>query len=54
MSLSLFTIEYILGNKIKALLLANTYVIRYSFIFAKKVCQILEIELQHFIKLKHI
>lgn len=38
---SLFTIEYILKNKIEAILLVDTYIIEYGFInkkFAKEVC----------------
>lgn len=45
---SLFIIYCILGNKIKAILLVNTYNTRYGFInkkFVKKVYYILEIEL---------
>ena len=50
-----FTIQYILGNKIMATILANTYVTGYGFIdkkFAEIVCQILEIESQYLIKPK--
>lgn len=38
-----------------AIILANTFAIRYNFInkeFAKTVCQVLEIKLQYLIKLK--
>ena len=54
---SLFTIQYILGNKIRATILADTCAIRYGFIdeeFAETVCQVLEIEPQHLIKPKQI
>ena len=54
---SLFTIQYILGNKIRATILADTYATGYSFIdeeFAETVCQVLEIEPQHLIKPKQI
>ncbi len=52
-----FTIQYILGNKIKATTLADTCATRYGFIdeeFAKTVYQILVIEPQHLIKPKQI
>ena len=45
---SFFTIYYILRNKIKTIILADIYVIGYSFIdeeFAEIVCQVLKIEL---------
>ena len=54
---SLFTIKYILRNKIIATILADTCTIRYSFIdekFAEKVCLVLEIKPQYLIKLKQI
>lgn len=44
---SLFTIQYILDNKIEAILLADIYVTKYSFTdrkFREEDCQILEIE----------
>lgn len=50
---SFFTIQCMLGNKIMAITLANTYTTRYSFIdkkFAKTVWQVLEIKLQRLIK----
>ena len=46
---SSFTIKYILGNKIKAITLVDTYTIRFSFInkkFAKIVYKKLEIQVQ--------
>ena len=52
---SLFTIQCTLRNKIMAIILANTYATGYGFIneeFAETVCQVLEIEPQHLIKLK--
>ena len=54
---SLFTIQYILENKIIATTLANTCATRYGFIdekFAEIVYQILEIEPQCLIKPKQI
>ena len=54
---SFFTIQYTLGNKIRATTLANTYAIGYGFIdekFAETVCQVLEIESQRLIKPKQI
>ena len=50
---SLFTIQFILGNKIMATTLADTCVTGYGFIdekFAETVCQNLKIELQRLIK----
>ena len=52
---SLFTIQYTLRNKIKAITLVNTFATRYGFIdekFAETICQILKIELQCLIKSK--
>lgn len=49
--------EYIIGNKIERILLANICVIKNSFMdekFAEKVYQILEIKLQRLIKPKQI
>lgn len=43
----LFIILYTLGNKVKVILLTNTFATRYSFIntkFVKKVCQVFEIK----------
>ncbi len=54
---SSFTIQCTLGNKIKAITLANTCATGYSFIdeeFAETVCQVLEIKLQCLIKPKQI
>ena len=54
---NLFLIYYILGNKIMAIILANTCATRYGFIdenFTKKVCQFLEIKPQCLIKPKLI
>lgn len=42
-----FTIQYILENKIEAIILTDIYTIKYGFInkiFVEKVCQIFEIE----------
>lgn len=54
---SSFTIQYTLKNKIKFILLANTYASRYSFIdekFMKKICQVFEIKFQYLILPKQI
>lgn len=52
---SFFTIQYILINKIMAIILVDTCAIEYSFInkkFVKTVYQILQIKLQYLIKTK--
>lgn len=52
---SLFTIKFILGNKIMVITLTNTCVTKYGFInekFAEKVCQVLKIKSQYLIKSK--
>ena len=52
---SFFTIQYTLKNKIMDITLANTCATRYGFIdkeFAKKICQVFEIELLCLIKPK--
>ena len=52
-----FTIQCTLGNKIRAITLADTCATGYGFIneeFAETVCQVLEIELQRLIKPKQI
>ena len=52
---SSFTIQYTLGNKIRATTLADTYATGYGFIdeeFAETICQVLEIEPQRLIKPK--
>ena len=54
---SLFTIQCILGNRIRATTLADTCANGYSFIdekFAEIVCQVLEIEPERLIKPKQI
>ena len=54
---SIFTIQYILGNKIMATTLANTYATGYGFFneeFVETICQNLEIEPQRLIKPKEI
>ena len=52
-----FTIQCILGKKIRATTLADTCATGYGFIdeeFAETVCHVLEIESQRLIKLKQI
>ena len=54
---SFFTIQCTLGNKIRAITLADTCATGYGFInegFAETVCQVLEIEPQRLIKPKQI
>lgn len=52
---SFLTIQYMLGNKIKGLILIHTYAIRFGFIHSKKiVCHNLEIKPQHLTKPKPI
>ncbi len=54
---SLFTVQYILGNKINAITLVDTCATRYGFIdekFAEIVCQTLEIKPQRLTKPKPI
>lgn len=54
---SLFTIQYILADKIEVISLVGTYATKYDFInkkFAKKVYQVLEIKFQYLIKPKQI
>lgn len=54
---SLYTIQYIIRNKIINRTLVNTYTTRYSFIikkFIEKVFQVLGIKLQQLIKPKQI
>ena len=54
---SIFTIQYTLGNKIMAIILANTGATRYNFIdeeFIEIICQVLEIKPQYLIKPKQI
>ena len=54
---SLFTIQCILGKKIKAIILVDTCATRFGFInnkFAEIICHILEIQLQRLTRLKLI